>query len=121
MDATSAVRELGGEVRATEADNVEALVNEILVLRQRAADAEDAEVRAERRIGREIEARNRAESRATLAEEALGAIEAAISRARRKALASGAPLKVPDDTGSEVEPRIAHVGEGGDYPLVRTG
>lgn len=122
MDATTAVRQLGGDVRAREAENVEALVTEILILRQKAADADHAETRAERRIGKEIEARQRAERRAAAAEEALGGIEAAISRARRKAISGGAPLRLPEEEHPAlVMSGIARVGEGEEYPRVETG
>jgi hypothetical protein len=123
MDATGAVRQLGGDVRPNEAENLEALVSEILILRQKLADSENSEVRAERRIGKEIEARQRAEQRASAAEDALSTIETAIARSRRKTISEGGTLRgvrQPGRTG--IEPAkiagIAKVGEGAEYPRI---
>lgn len=104
------VRELGGDPEATEAQNLQLLANEIIILRERVRMAEDAEGRAERHIGQELEARSSAEKRARIAESALSNIDGVIARAKRDALAAGTPLHIRDE---QFKPEAVDVPVGG--------
>lgn len=116
LTAGSVVRQLGGEVLDSEEDNLKALASEIEILREKVKQADDAEGRAERRLGGEITTREAAETRARIAEEALGTIEFRIADAKRKALAKGAPLRLKDETVAlHIEPL------GGPKDVIRDG
>jgi hypothetical protein len=91
------VRELGGDPEATDAQNLQLLANEIVILREKLRLSEDAEVRAERHRGHELEARSSAEKRARIAERTLERIDSAIARAKHDALAAGTPMHLPDE------------------------
>lgn len=95
------VRELGGDPESTDSKNLQLLANEIIILREKIKQADDAEGRAERRLGKEIEARCSAESRASVAEDALTSIDSSIARAKRKALEVGAPMRIAEDAAAK--------------------
>lgn len=101
LNISEVVQSLGGNPRSDEHANLELLANEIIILRQKLIDAQDAEGRCERRLGGEIEARGRAERRAEIAEGAISQISQAISRAEVEATAAGAPFtylrRTPDE------------------------
>lgn len=95
------VRELGGDPEATDDQNLQILANEIIILREKVRQAEDGEGRAERRVGKEIEARSSAEAKASVAEDALAAIDSSVARAKRKALEVGAPMRIAEDAAAK--------------------
>jgi hypothetical protein len=97
LNVSEVVNSLGGSPRSDEGENLQLLANEIIILREKLKQAEEAEVRAERRAGSESAARARAEKRADLGEDALDEIEAVIGRTKRKALASGTPMLLKDE------------------------
>lgn len=97
MNAIDLVRELGGDPDATEEQSLTLLGNEIIILRDRLARAQDAEGRAERRLGAEIDAHAAAERRAKVCERALAEIDYAVTDAKVSALRVGAPLRALHD------------------------
>lgn len=117
MDVGEIIKSLGGHPRSDESENLELLANEILILRQKLSDADDAEGRAERRLGKEIASREQAETRARIVEDALSTIAFKIASAKREALAKGAPIRSLEDN-----PVALHIEPiGGDRTVIRDG
>lgn len=102
LDVAGVVSSLGGNPLSRAPENLELLANEILILRERVRDAERAEGQAERKLGKEAEAKRNAEIRADEAETALSSIDLAIGRAKRNSLARGAPMHLPDGSDAAV-------------------
>lgn len=102
---TDIVCELGGDPEATDVQNLQLLSNEIIILREKLDQARDAEGRAERRLGVEINKRIATEVRAVTAESALTVIDYEIARAKKKALENGAPLRIAEDAAAELATR----------------
>lgn len=118
MSIERIIRELGHEPTDSETENFELVRNEIIILRDKLKQAEDEALRAERRLGKEMELRTISERKVRHAVGLLETIRRKIRDAERKALADGAPLFL--ERRSDLEPQIARVGEGGDYPVAGT-
>lgn len=99
LNVAEVVVSLGGHPRSDDSENVQLLANEVVILREKLKDAEDAEGRCERHLGRESEARKIAERRAGIAEGVMAVVERAVSDGKRDAVAAGAPLHLKDEVG----------------------